>query len=117
MNEFLKESQEKSCKQLKETNKSVQDLKMEIEVIKKVQILGILEMKNLGKWTGTTDTSITENWNTMKRPNLRLVGNEEGEEPQLRDSENAFNNIIKEIFFSCKEGDAHKGIRSIQNIR
>ena len=53
----------------------------------------------------------------MKRPNLRLVGKEEGEEPQLRDSENAFNNIIKEIFFSCKEEDAHKGIRSIQNIR
>ena len=32
---------------------------MEIESIKKTQTEGILEMKNLGKRTGTTDASIT----------------------------------------------------------
>ena len=32
---------------------------MEIESIKKTQTEGILEMKNLGKRTGTTDSSIT----------------------------------------------------------
>ena len=40
-------------------NKIVQDLKLEIEAIKKTQIEGILEMENLGKGTGTTDASIT----------------------------------------------------------
>jgi hypothetical protein len=40
-------------------NKMVQDLKMEIEAIKKTQTEGILEMENLEKRTGTTDTSIT----------------------------------------------------------
>lgn len=32
---------------------------MEVEAIKKTQTDGILEMKNLGKRTGTTDASIT----------------------------------------------------------
>jgi hypothetical protein len=40
-------------------NKTVQDLKMEIEAIKKTQTKGILKMVNLGKRTGTTDASIT----------------------------------------------------------
>jgi hypothetical protein len=46
-------------KQLKEMGKTVQDLKMEIEAIKETQTEGMLEMGNLGEWTGTTDTSIT----------------------------------------------------------
>ena len=41
---------------MKET---VQDLKIEIEVIKKTQTERTLEMENLGKRTGTTETSIT----------------------------------------------------------
>ena len=39
-------------------NKTIQDLKMEIEAIKKIQTEGILEME-LGKETGTTEESIT----------------------------------------------------------
>ena len=39
-------------------NKTVQDLKMEIEAIKKTQTKGILEMKILGKKTDTRDTNI-----------------------------------------------------------
>ena len=84
-----------------------------MEAIKKTQTEGWLDMENLGKWTGTTETSITnrvqeiykrisgtedsieeikslikenskfnkfltqniqEIWNTMKRPNLRIIG-------------------------------------------
>ena len=44
---------------MKEINKTVQDLKMKIEAIKKTQTERILEMENLEKRTGTTDTSIT----------------------------------------------------------
>ena len=54
-NKKLKEIN-KSLKQVKET---VQDLKTEMEVIKKTQSEEWLDMENLGKLTGTTDTSIT----------------------------------------------------------
>ena len=38
----------------------VHDLKVEMEVIKKTQTERLLEMKNLGKRTGTTDVSPTK---------------------------------------------------------
>ena len=44
---------------MKEINKTVQDLKVEIEAIKKKQTEEILEMENLGKRTGTTHASLT----------------------------------------------------------
>ena len=46
--------------------KKVQDLKIEIEAIKKTYTEGILEMENLGKRTGTTDTSITNRIQEME---------------------------------------------------
>ena len=47
-------------------NKTVQDLKMEKETIKKTQTEGILEIENLGKRTGTTDDSITNRIQEME---------------------------------------------------
>ena len=47
INNSLKEIQDKQ--QVKEANKTIQDLRMEIEAIKKTQTEGILEIKNLGK--------------------------------------------------------------------
>jgi hypothetical protein len=47
MNNSLKEIQENIIKHVKKMNKTVQDLKMEIEAIKKIQTEVILEMKNL----------------------------------------------------------------------
>ena len=47
-------------------NKTVQDLKMKIEAIKKTQTKEILEMENLGKITGTKDTSISNRIPEMK---------------------------------------------------
>ena len=114
MNKFLKDTQ--TFKQVMET---AQDLKTEMEVIKKTKTERWQDMENWGKWTETTETSITnrikeieewisetkdtieeintlikensksnkfltqnvqEIWDTMKRPNLRIVGVEEGEE-------------------------------------
>ena len=49
INKFLKESKESQDKTIKEVKGMVQDLKAEIEAIKKTQIKGILEMENLGK--------------------------------------------------------------------
>ena len=49
--------QENLIKQVKEMNKTVQDLKMEIEAIKKTQSEEILEMENLEN--RTTDASFS----------------------------------------------------------
>ena len=39
----------------------------------------------------------------MKRPNLKIIGIEEGEESQLKGTENIFNKIIEENFPNLKE--------------
>ena len=57
MNKY-KEIQENAIKQVKEMNKTVQDMYMEIEAIKKTHIEAMLEMENLAKRMGTTDKSI-----------------------------------------------------------
>ena len=44
---------------MKELNKTIQDLKMEIETVKKSQREKILEIENLGKRPGVIDASIT----------------------------------------------------------
>ena len=49
-------NQEKAIKQIMET---VEDLKTEMEAMKKTQTKDCLDMENLGKQTGTTETSIT----------------------------------------------------------
>ena len=46
--------------------KTVQDLKTEIEAIKKTQTKGILGMENLGKRTGTREASITNRIQEME---------------------------------------------------
>ena len=47
--------------------------------------------------------NIQEIWGTMKRPNLRIIGVEEGEEIQLKGPENIFNKIIEENFPNLKK--------------
>ena len=42
--------------------------------------------------------NIQEIWDTIKRSNLRIIGIEEREEVQLKDTENLFNKIIEENF-------------------
>ena len=39
----------------------------------------------------------------MKRPNLKIIGIEEGEESELKGPENIFNKIIEENFPNLKE--------------
>ncbi|KAL6073026.1 hypothetical protein STEG23_000444 [Scotinomys teguina] len=42
--------------------------------------------------------NVQEIWDTMKRPNLQIIGLEEGEEYQPKGTENIFNKIIEENF-------------------
>jgi chromosome segregation ATPase len=55
----LKELQENTIKKVKEMNKTIQDLKMDIDTIKKSQRETTLELENLGKQSGVIDASIT----------------------------------------------------------
>ena len=55
----LKELQENTIKKGKEVNKTVEDLKMEIETIKKSQREMTLELENLSKRSGLIDARIT----------------------------------------------------------
>ena len=66
MNKSLKKIQENTCKQEKEMNKIVQDVKSEIVAIKKTETKAILGMENLGKWMGNTDLSITNRLHEME---------------------------------------------------
>jgi hypothetical protein len=125
-----------------ELNKSIQDLKMEVETIKKTQMETMLEIEILGKKSGTIDASISnriqemeerisgaedsiENMDTtikenakckkfltqniqeirdtMRRPNLRIIGINENEGFQIKGSANIFHKIIEETFLNLKK--------------
>ena len=142
INNSPKEIQENTFKWVKELNKIIQDLKMEVKTIKKSQRKTTLEIENLGKRSGVIDASITnriqeieerisgaedtienidttvkenakckkiltqniqEIQDTMRRPNLRIIGIDEKEDFQLKGPVNIFNKIIKENFPNTKE--------------
>jgi SMC interacting uncharacterized protein involved in chromosome segregation len=70
----LKELQENTTKQEKELNKTIQDLKMEVETIKKSQRETTLERENLGKILGVIDANIT---NSITEIEERISGAED----------------------------------------
>jgi predicted nucleic acid-binding Zn-ribbon protein len=61
-------------KQVMELNKTIQDLKREVDTIKKTQSEAMLEIEKLGKKSGTIDTSIT---NRIKEMEDRISGAED----------------------------------------
>jgi predicted nucleic acid-binding Zn-ribbon protein len=66
--------QENTIKQVKGLNKTIQDLKMEIETIKKSQRETTLEIENLVKRSGIIDASIT---NKIQEIEERISGAED----------------------------------------
>jgi predicted nucleic acid-binding Zn-ribbon protein len=133
--------QENQTKQVMVLNKTIQDLKREVDTIKKTQIEETLEIETQEKKSGTIDASISnriqemeerisgaedsienigttikentkykkiltqniqEIQDTMKRPNLRIIGGNENEDFQLKGPANIFNKIIEENFPNLK---------------
>jgi uncharacterized coiled-coil protein SlyX len=125
-----------------ELNKTIQDLKRELDTIKKTQSEATLEIETQRKKSGTIDASIrnriqemeerisgaedsienisttikentkrkkilTQNikeiQNTMRRPNLGIIGVDETEDFQLKGPANIFNNVIEENFPNLKK--------------
>ena len=74
INNSLKEIQKKTGRQVKELNKAIQDLKVEVETIKETQMEAILEMEHLGKRSGITYVSITK---IMQEREERASGGED----------------------------------------
>jgi hypothetical protein len=70
----LRELQENTNKQVMELNKTIEDLKMEVETIKKSQRETTLEIEILGKKSGTIDVSIS---NRMQDMEERISGGED----------------------------------------
>ena len=62
----------------------------------------ILDNKNVKSEKFPTQ-NIQEIWDTMKRPNLRIIEIEEGEEFQLKAPEDIFNKIIVEKIFNLRQ--------------
>jgi methyl-accepting chemotaxis protein len=95
-NKFLKDIQENTMKQVKELNEFVQDLKVEVETIKKTQMEATLameatlEMENLGKRLGITEVGTT---NRIQEIEERISGVED---------------TIEEIDTTVKENSNHK---------
>jgi hypothetical protein len=137
---------------VKELNKTIQDLKMEVEKIKKSQRETTLDIENLGKRSGAIGPSITnrtqeieerisgagdtkeniettirenvkckniltqniqEIQDTMRRPNLRIIGIDKKENFQLKGKYIQQN--YRRKLPQPKEGDAHEFTRSLQN--
>jgi chromosome segregation ATPase len=65
----LKELQENRTKQVMELNKTIQDLKREVDTIKKTQSEATLEIETLEKRSGTIDASISNRIQDMKERN------------------------------------------------
>jgi hypothetical protein len=70
----LKEWQENTTRQVMELNKTIQDLKREVDTIKKIQSEATLEIETLGKKSGTIDWSIS---NRIQEMEERISGAED----------------------------------------
>ena len=125
-----------------ELNKTILELKGEVDTIKKPQSEAMLEIETLGKKSGTIDASISkriqemedrisgtedsienmgttikenakckkiliqniqEIQDTMRRPNLQIIGVDENEDFQFKGPANIFNKIIEETFPNLKK--------------
>ena len=66
---FLKELQENMTKPVMELNKPIQDIKREVDTIKKTQSEAMLEIETLGKKSGNIDVSISNRIQQMEERN------------------------------------------------
>ena len=72
--QVLKEKQENTSKQMMEMNKTILDLKREVDTIKETQSEATLEIETLGKKSGNIDESIS---NRIQEMEERISGAED----------------------------------------
>ena len=65
----------------------------------------------------TCNPKYPEIQNTVRKPNLRIIGKEESEDLQFKRPVYIFKKIMEENFPNPKERDAHEHTRSLQNFK
>jgi hypothetical protein len=70
----------------------------------------------LVKQLKTCEKKMQELTHSIKRPNLRIMGTEEGEEVQAKGMHNIFNKTVRQ-FLKYRENYAHTGIGGLQNTK
>ena len=73
-------------------------------------------LKENAKYEKLLAQNIQEIQDTMRRPNLSIIGIGESEDSQLKGPVNIFNKIIEENFPNLKK-DAHEHTKSLQNSK
>jgi septal ring factor EnvC (AmiA/AmiB activator) len=86
-----------------------------LELESEVEIQGKTE-EQLVKQLKSCESNMQELTDFIKRPNMRIMGIEEGEEVQAKGICNTFNKIITEKFPS-RESFAHSGTGSLQDTK
>jgi polyhydroxyalkanoate synthesis regulator phasin len=76
---------------IKQTESRISELEDEMVIKGKIKELLVEQLK-------TSERNIQELTDSIKRPNLRIMGTEEGEEVQAKGMHNIFNKIITENF-------------------
>jgi phosphatidate phosphatase PAH1 len=86
-----KNTMESHSSRLEQEEDRISELKDEMEIKGKTEELLVKQLK-------TRERNVQELTDSIKRPNLRIMGIEEGEEVQTKGIHNIFNKIITENF-------------------
>ena len=76
-------------------------------------------VKENAKCKNLLTPNIQEIQDTMRRPNLKIIGIEESEDPQLKGPVNVFNKIVKENFPNLKKEmpmNIHETYRTLNSL-
>jgi chromosome segregation ATPase len=101
------EIQEGHSSRIEQTEDRISELKDEMAIKGKTEELLVKQFK-------TCEKKMQELTDSIKRPNLRIMDIEEGEEVQATGMCNIFNKIITK-FSKPRENYAHSGTGSLQN--
>jgi chromosome segregation ATPase len=93
---------------IEQTEDRISELKHEMVIKGKTEELLVKQLK-------TCEKKMQELTDSIKRPNLRIMVIEEGEEVQAKGMHNIFNKIITENLPNLEKNYAHSGTGSLQN--
>jgi chromosome segregation ATPase len=94
---------------IEQTEDRISELKDEMVIKGKTKELLVKQLK-------TCEKKMHELTDSIKRPNLRIMGSEEGEEVQGKGMHNIFNKIITK-FPKSREIYSHTDARGLQNTK
>jgi chromosome segregation ATPase len=106
----LQNKTEGQSNRIEETEDRISELKDEMVIKGKTKELLVKQLK-------TCEKKMQELTDSIKRPNLRIMGIEEGEEVQAKGMCNIFNKTITEKFLKSREIYSQTDARGCQNTK